>query len=299
MFSALSRHGVVERSVARASGISNRQWNLAHQRGELIRVHPRVSRLADAEATEPQRILAAAWSAGGGALASHRAAALLWDAPVSWQPGVTPVDVLVPHRRRLEERAGMVIHRTKAPHDLDPSWRQGIPCTNPLRTLVDLGSVAPGDVPATFTDFAVRRLVTPGAAHALVARHSVRGRHGIGLLREVLADWPFDDAVPDSALEVEIARLLRRARIDGFEFHPVLLGYEVDFAHRAARLVIEGDGFEFHSSRLAFETDRHRDAVLAAAGWQVLRLTWRSVTVESAAVIERLRATVSRRLDDA
>lgn len=296
MFTNLSRHGLVERSAVIAAGTSARRWRLAHERGDLLRIHPCVSRLRNAPPTEPQRILAAVWSAGAGALASHRSAAYLWDAPVAWHTGETPVDVLVPHHRRPGARTGAVLHRTVAADDLQPSWRQGIPCTNPLRTLVDLGAVSPDEVPVVLADFAIRRLVLPSAAAAVLSRHAIHGRHGAGPLRRALADWPFGDEAPDSLLEVEIARLFRRERLTGFEFHRVLEGFEVDFAHRAARLVVEGDGFEFHSTREAFEVDRYRDTVLAAAGWQVVRLTWRAVTADPTETAARLRAALRHRL---
>jgi very-short-patch-repair endonuclease len=46
-----------------------------------------------------------------------------------------------------------------------------------------------------------------------------------------------------------------------------------------------------HGTRAAFERDRRRDADLTAAGWRVLRVTWRRVNGEPralAAQLERL-----------
>jgi very-short-patch-repair endonuclease len=44
----------------------------------------------------------------------------------------------------------------------------------------------------------------------------------------------------------------------------------------------------FHSSRRAFERDRRRDADLNAAGFRVLRITWRQLVEEPVAVVARL-----------
>ena len=65
-------------------------------------------------------------------------------------------------------------------------------------------------------------------------------------------------------------------------------GHEVDFLWRKEALVVEVDGFEFHSSRAAFERDRLRDAGLQAAGFRVIRVTWRQLTEQSEATLVRI-----------
>jgi very-short-patch-repair endonuclease len=62
-------------------------------------------------------------------------------------------------------------------------------------------------------------------------------------------------------------------------------GFEVDAYWRGAGLVAEIDGFAFHSSRRSFESDRRRDAILAAAGLRVMRVTWRQISDEPEAVL--------------
>ena len=292
---ALARHGIVSLDATRSARISRRRWQAAHDSGELVRMHPGVSRLADAAQTEEQRILAAVLSCGPTALASHRSAAYLWQAPGS-VPAPSVVEVVVPHVRRIRPRSDVVVHRTTAEDDLAPSNWRGIPCTSPLRTLVDLGSVDPEMLQPTFDALLVARLVSRSAIEALLERHARQGRRGVAALRAIADDWPFDLA-PDSALEIEISRVLRRESISGFEFHPILAGFEVDFAHRRSRLVIEGDGFEFHSSREAFERDRGRDLVLATEGWHVVRVTWSAVRNEPVALAGRLRALIAQRGD--
>jgi very-short-patch-repair endonuclease len=73
-----------------------------------------------------------------------------------------------------------------------------------------------------------------------------------------------------------------------------LHGYEVDLLWWQQRLVVEVDGYRFHSTRAAFERDRRKDADLQAAGYRVLRFTWRQITKESDAVIARLAQALSR-----
>ena len=65
-------------------------------------------------------------------------------------------------------------------------------------------------------------------------------------------------------------------------------GHEVDFLWVDQRLVLEVDGFDHHADREAFERDRRRDAQLVAAGFRVVRITWRQLTQEPEAVVARL-----------
>ena len=72
-------------------------------------------------------------------------------------------------------------------------------------------------------------------------------------------------------------------------------GYEVDFLWRRQRLVVEIDGYAYHSSRSAFERDRAKDAVLAAAGYLVIRITWLQMHREPYAVVARLAQALAQR----
>ena len=72
-----------------------------------------------------------------------------------------------------------------------------------------------------------------------------------------------------------------------------LNGYEVDFLWREQQLVVETDGYAFHSTRGSFERDRRKDQELQAAGWRVIRFTWRQVTGEPEAVIAALAVALA------
>ena len=51
---------------------------------------------------------------------------------------------------------------------------------------------------------------------------------------------------------------------------------------------MEVDGYAYHSTRHAFERDRARDAALQAAGYRVVRFTWRQIVHEPHAVVAQL-----------
>jgi very-short-patch-repair endonuclease len=70
-----------------------------------------------------------------------------------------------------------------------------------------------------------------------------------------------------------------------------LAGLEVDFFFPARSLVVEVDGHRFHRTREAFERDRERDAILAAAGFPVLRFTHRQLTERPREVAAAVRSS--------
>ena len=57
--------------------------------------------------------------------------------------------------------------------------------------------------------------------------------------------------------------------------------------------MVEFDGWDTHRRRSSFETDRRRDQRLVAAGYRVLRITWRQLENERFAVIARLAGALS------
>jgi very-short-patch-repair endonuclease len=96
-------------------------------------------------------------------------------------------------------------------------------------------------------------------------------------LRGVLIDAGLTDFTP----QVEIQLPGRRVR--------------VDLADRARKLVIEADSYEYHGTRDGWERDCRRYDDLVAAGWVVLRFTWRQVVDQPAWVAEIVRRTVEQR----
>ena len=54
-------------------------------------------------------------------------------------------------------------------------------------------------------------------------------------------------------------------------------GYECDCVWPDRAVIVELDGRATHATRAAFEWDRERDRVLSAAGWRVIRITWRQL----------------------
>lgn len=66
-------------------------------------------------------------------------------------------------------------------------------------------------------------------------------------------------------------------------------GVEVDCVWTEQRLIVELDGRAVHDVTDAFEADRARDRRLEAAGWRVVRITWRQLHETPAEVEADLR----------
>ncbi len=285
---ARAHHGLLTRA---SPGISDDQWYRGLKAGSFEQVHPGVARLPGTPNTPEQRIAAAVLAVDNG-VASHRSAARLWGIP---RPDDDPVDVIATRTAGPPALDGVDVHRPTDRARLGPIKRYGIACTNPLRTIVDLGAVDPDGV-----DAAVGHLVSTGVASLdtltnVVQQHSRKGRSGIGPLRRSIEAWSIDGQPADSLLEAAFRRLVRRYDLPELEFHPTIEGVEVDFRVVDTPVIIECDGWLHHGvDRDGFERDRERDALLSAAGWIVLRFTYRWITQRPAATAARIRAAIEQ-----
>ncbi|MEP7112273.1 MAG: hypothetical protein ABI862_03320, partial [Ilumatobacteraceae bacterium] len=225
------------------SGLTRQQWNAAVARGDAELRHRNVVRLYGAKSTREMEIEAAVLAAGPDALGSHRSAALLWGVE---RPADDLIDIILPQRSRHARLSGVVVHRPRDHGQLRPVWRLGVPATDPLRTLLDLGAVDPAGVDAALLRFVVDGYVTPRSVSAALVRHSQRGRHGIVALRAALDRWSLDDKPADSDLEALMGEILTTFGLPTAEFHARIGGYEVDFWIVGSNVVVECDGWSSH-----------------------------------------------------
>jgi hypothetical protein len=65
-----------------------------------------------------------------------------------------------------------------------------------------------------------------------------------------------------------------------------------DFVWHEQRVIVEADSKKWHGSRQRQEIDRRRDQRLTAAGWRVIRTTWKQMTYHP----EELRETLLKLL---
>ena len=286
---ARAHHGVI---TFEASGLSRTAWYRAIERGTLQPLHPRVARMIGTPDTPEQRIVAGVLATGGPAVASHRSAARLWGVP---RPDHDPVDVIPASGRRDLALDGVIVHRPTDRARLTPQRRYGISCTNILRTIIDLGAVDPSGVHAAVGHAVATRLASLGAIERAVGEHARPGRAGIVAARDAIDDWSIDDKPADSVLEAMMTRLIERFGLPPVELHPIIEGHEIDFRVIDTPVLLECDGWTHHGlDRDGFERDRERDADLVAAGWIVVRFTYRAVTIRPKATADRIRAALRR-----
>jgi hypothetical protein len=143
-----------------------------------------------------------------------------------------------------------------------------------------------------------QHLADPLSLDALLHRHA--GANGTAALRRALERArPGGITLTRSDLEARFLTFLDGRSIPRPATNiPLSVGgttIEADCVYRAERLIVELDGFAFHATRAAFEEDRARDRRLQAAGWRVVRVTWRQLEDEPAALAKELRALLGLR----
>jgi very-short-patch-repair endonuclease len=292
---AEQQHGVVSRVQLRALGMSNSRIDRSVKAGRLHRVFRGVYAVGHSGVHERGRLLAAALACGPGAVVSHRSAAALLG---FLNPGPLVIDVIssADRGRRID---GIRFHRVRPPRLDEVGSVNGIPCTSPARTLVDLaGTVGDWRLRGCFERAAQRQMLDIPAIEASMDP----GRRGVGSLRALVDAWREAAAVAKkgrlkSPLEAKVLPLLvQRGLPAPHPNAPVEIAngrIEVDFLWPDHRFVVEADSRDFHSTALAFERDRWRDRELLRAGYTSLRVTHREAEHESAAIVDTIIFRIS------
>ena len=288
------QYGVVSRAEALADGLSHRQIRYRVSSGLWIAPSPGVYRHAAHPVTPEQRILAAVLAAGPGAVASHQAAAYLWGL-LDWREARqrAAISVLASSHPRPY---GFDVHRVA---DLEwarvRTWK-GIDCTDPLRTLCDLGPVVNARVLDRAVDRGLAtRLVDVKGLQAEVDRRSKPGRRGVGILRERLALRGFVGAPHPSVLESRTLSFLARHRL-AVEQTEVVEGpdgeYRIDFS-LSYPVMLEVDGYVWHYSPEHKARDDQRRNQLRLSGIELYVSNWRQIVREEAVLARTLRRAIT------
>jgi very-short-patch-repair endonuclease len=275
---AARQHGVLSRAQLVKLGLSEAAIATRVRTGRLHRVHRGVYAVGHPLLTGHGRFMAAVLACGKAAVLSHGSAALVWGLP--W-PDPGRVHVTIPPPGGRAPRALVVVHRARLGQG-EATRRHRIPVTSPSRTLVDLADVGRSRALERALDEAsYLRLDLSGL-------RPKRGRKGSGLLARVLADHQPGSTLTRSQLEERFLSLCRAHGLAPPGVNRRIEGYEVDFAWREPRLIVETDGHAAHGTRAAFERDRVKDAELTTAGWRVVRVTHRRLADQPEAVLAQL-----------
>jgi very-short-patch-repair endonuclease len=198
----------------------------------------------------------------------------LWGLSQPQHP--TQVTVVGGHRR---SRRGIEVTQVKRLDARDRRVKNGIPVTAPARTAIDFAGIADSDdeLERAVSEARARRLIKDGEIEQALAR---AGNHrGVAAMRAFL-EGERETGFTRKEAERRMRRITREAGLPQPLCNARVGRYEVDFLWPAQRLVVEVDGYAFHGHRRAFERDRHKDQVLVAAGYRVMRVTWRQIRDE-------------------
>jgi len=283
------QHGVISRAQMRDLGLSDSAVSARVDSGYLRPLFRGTFAVGHNAINRRARMLAAALACGTGTVASHGSACELIGL---WDVRPTLVDVIPPNwsGRAIE---GIRWHRVRLPEGGEVEVREGVPCTSPSRTLVDMA----GRCGWTF----LRRLVEQAAILGLldvdeIDRILALGRRrGAPRLRTILSPWRGTaERRPKLRSRLE-ARLLPRLISEGLpspccnvKLQVDGQWLEVDMLWEKQRLAIETDGEETHATPAAFQRDRWRDQLLVASGYRTARVTWIQVRDEPTAVVDRI-----------
>jgi very-short-patch-repair endonuclease len=230
--------------------------------------------------------MAAVLAAGPGAVLSHRAAAALWAIRQSTR---TATEVIAPRRCG---RPGIDAYRIILPRD-EIAVENGIPVTNPARTLFDLAAVVTQQqLEHALNEAEIRRLTSSLPLDALIARHP-RRRGTQALNRALEKQRQHGETVIRSDFETAFLDFTERHGLPRPHMNQPLGPYEPDALWPDQRLIVELDSYDIHTTRQAFEADRKRDRDLRTNHYRTVRITWRQLTHDPYTLARQLRTLLT------
>jgi REase_MTES_1575 len=291
---ANAQHGAFTCSQFLEAGFTRDQLRYRVRTGEILAIDELVYRQAGTPTSWRQRLVAACLA--GPAVASHRAAGILWDLPE--MPDEIVEVTALRHRRRRS--ADVTWHESFHLSELDRTEIHGIPVTRPVRTFLDLGVVLSADELELVLNEGIRRnLLSVPAIWRRLEQFGLL-RPGASVVQGVLDRRMPGRRVPESVLETRFLQLIRPAGLAEpvAQFEVKLSDNAVirlDFAYPRQQIAIELDGAAYHSGVLAERRDRRRDNGLGAMGWRVLRFDWDEITRKPEYVVQMLDAYLMRK----
>jgi very-short-patch-repair endonuclease len=301
------QHGLATRSQLLAAGVSAAQLRTALSQGRWTRRSSGLYAAANWPGSAARSLHAACLLSNG--VASHESAAWLWglvkhepsvpvvSVPKDRRPGVARNKATVVARSTARARADAIVHRSCDLSGTSISYRQGIPTTNPLRTLVDLAGYAEAALLDEAVDAGLAvRLVTAEGLLAEAERLARHGRSGPKQLTERLAKRGFAGAPSPSVLESRALRLLAasKVRVEKCEVVVEGTGYRLDVQLEGG-LFVELDGYTYHWSPDQKRYDDARRNKLRLLGFVILVYDWQTVTKQGRRMVEEIRMALATR----
>jgi very-short-patch-repair endonuclease len=244
-------------------------------------------------------VMARVLAAGPGAGASHYTAAAHRHVNGFYRSGL--IHVSRPWKRSREsQKPGL--HESLYLPDHHLTIVRGIATTTAERTMFDLAPRLHEDrLLRVFNDIITADMATIGSMEKMFAETAKRGRWGSAVMRQLLSTKGEGYIPTESELEDLVEEVLggagivlpRRQVSVGGTTAPI---GRMDFLFERARppLVLEADSRSFHKLWSVIEADQRRTLLLTAAGFDILRVTWRQLTQEPELFIAAVRAKLAR-----
>lgn len=288
---AATQGGYVTRLQLTARGLSESAIDRRVTSGDLRPVTYGVYVLIPSE--DPVDLIRGATLALPKAVASHQTAAQLLRFPK--QPRLVPTVVVPSHT--THRFPGVTVRRCDDLIPSDTIQIDGLPSTNTVRTLFDLGRLLDfREYDAIGEALVIAGRIDLDTFERTVARLARRGKPGTKAAKDFLdIRWSGSDRRA-TILERKGLALLSSSGLP-LPIAQLPIPWEgnrrFDAAYPDAGLAIEWDSRTWHEQRKAMAADRRRDRRAAMHGWTVLRFTWEEVTEKPQEVI----AAVSTLLD--
>ncbi|HYG96640.1 MAG TPA: DUF559 domain-containing protein [Solirubrobacterales bacterium] len=230
--------------------------------------------------------MAAVLAAGPDAALSHRSATALWGFGKE-HPDYIDVSV----RRASETRLpGIRCHRRPSLPAAEVTTRLGIPLTQPVRTFLDLATVAgPKTLERAINEADKLDVIDADALRRALDDHP--GEPGVRALRRILDEHTF--RLSDDELERLFRPLATAAGLSTPLTKQMVNEFEVDFFWPELGLVVETDGWRYHRTPSAQTRDALRFQTHTAAGLTPLRFSHYQVKYEPSHVRRILAKTAT------
>jgi very-short-patch-repair endonuclease len=293
-----SQHGAAGSRQLRQLGISERAERLCVASGMWRRETDAVVVAAASPSTAHRAAMVAVLDVGEVAVASHELAAWVWRLP-GFRSGAVDVTTLRGTTRR--RRAPVRLHepRLLLPHHV--TIVDGVPVTSLARTLFDLAGVPlhPKRMARLLDNVITQSPAMAGVLAETLRELARRGRPGISLMRELLAERPPGVAVPATNLERRFEEILASAGLPAPRRQVDVGGQawigRVDFRDVEFPILYEVDSRRHHTGLLDAQADRVRDeAMLAAGWWEVVRICEDDIWHRPWVVVAQVRAARQR-----
>ena len=286
---AASQLGLITVPQLEGLSVSEKQRRALVRSGRFERRGRRVLRDCAAPRTTAQDLLAEVLDNPGSVVTGSSAAWLVG------RGGFSPAPVHLLARRGGNHRPrAAILHET---FWLPPRHTQvvrGVPCVSDARLAFELAWELRPERLRRLVDWLKSSRGMSYEQMALVAAELWRrGKPGSAEMRRVVEERAPGYVPPASELAALFDDVCERFGLPVGRREVNAGGEEwigrVDVIYDRFKLIVELDSRRWHDTTSAFEDDRRRDNALVAAGWRVIRITWRMLMDEPEKVAALLR----------